>query len=55
MRKKNIENAVKEITDLLKESEQNCDGAAAGYDEGFYSGESNAYSNVLNILEKAMQ
>lgn len=48
----NIENAIKEIEELLKEAEQNCEGAAAGFDEGFYSGECNAYSNVLNILNK---
>lgn len=47
---KNIENTIKEIEELLKEAEQNCEGAAAGYDEGFYSGECNAYSNILNIL-----
>lgn len=49
---KNIEKVIKEIEELLKEAEQNCESAAAGFDEGFYSGECNAYSNVLNILDK---
>lgn len=48
----NIENVIKRIEELLKEAEQNCEGAAAGFDEGFYSGECNAYSNILNILNK---
>ena len=49
---KNIEKVIKEIEELLKEAEQNCEIAAAGFDEGFYSGECNAYSNVINLLDK---
>lgn len=49
---KNIEKVIKEIEELLKESEQYCESAAAGFDEGFYSGECNAYSNVIDILNK---
>lgn len=49
---KNIEKIIKEINKLLEESEQHCENAAAGFDEGFYSGECNAYSNVIDILNK---
>ena len=48
---KNIEKVIKEINKLLEESEQYCESVAAGFDEGFYSGECNAYSNVRNILD----
>ena len=48
----NIENVIKEIEELLKEAEQHCESAAAGFDEGFYSGECNAYSNMIDILNK---
>ena len=34
------------IKQLLK------DNAAAGYDEGWYNGEKNAYNNVLDIIKK---
>lgn len=40
------------IEQLLKESEKYSDNAAAGYDEGWYNGELNAYSKVLDIIEK---
>ena len=40
------------INQLLEESEKYSDNAAAGYDEGWYNGEMNAYSNVLAIIEK---
>ena len=49
---KNIENVIKEIDKLLQEAEHHCESAAAGFDEGFYSGECNAYSNAINILDK---
>ena len=49
---KNIEKVTKEINKLLEESEQHCESAAAGFDEGFYSSECNAYSNVIDILNK---
>lgn len=40
------------IKQLLAESEKYSDNAAAGYDEGWYNGEINAYSKVLDIIEK---
>lgn len=40
------------IKQLLEESEKYSDNAATGYDEGWYNGEMNAYSNVLAIIEK---
>ena len=40
------------IKQLLKESEKYSDNAAAGYDEGWYNGEKNAYNNVLDIIKK---
>ena len=43
---------IKEINKLFEEAEQNCESAAAGFNEGFYSGECNVYSNVINILDK---
>lgn len=46
---------IDEIRALLKESEKNEDSAAAGYDDGWYSGEVNAYSKVLELLEKEEQ
>ena len=55
MKRKNIEKALKEIESLLEESEENISGAAMGFDEGFYTGESNAYSVVLGILEEAIK
>lgn len=48
-------NIIDEIRALLKESEKNEDSAAAGYDDGWYSGEVNAYSKVLVLLEKEEQ
>lgn len=44
-----LKNAIKQ---LLKESEKYSDNAAPGYDEGWYNGEMNAYSNILSIIEK---
>lgn len=40
------------IKQLLKESEKHSNTAAPGYDEGWYNGEMNAYSNILSIIEK---
>lgn len=40
------------IKQLLEESEKYSDNAAAGYDEGWYNGEKNAYNNVLDIIKK---
>lgn len=40
------------IKQLLAESGKYADNAAAGYDEGWYTGEINAYSKVLDIIEK---
>lgn len=55
MKKKSIERALMEIKKLLHESESNLENAACGYDEGCYSGETIAYENVIELLEKAMQ
>ena len=38
--------------ELIDEGGWNLEIAAAGFDEGFYSGECNAYSNVINLLDK---
>lgn len=43
---------IENIKQLLAESEKYSDDAAAGYDEGWYNGEINAYSKVLDIIEK---
>lgn len=48
----NIEKAINEIKKLLEEANKNADNSACGYDEGWYSGEGNAYEVVLEILEK---
>lgn len=46
-----IENIINEIKNLLKESQLNSDNSAAGYDEGWYNGEVNAYEKVLKLLK----
>ena len=48
----NIEKAINEIEKLLEEANNNADNAACGYDEGWYTGECNAYEVVLEILKK---
>lgn len=55
MKKKNIENAIKRIEELMQESQQNSTNAACGYDEGYYNGEVDAYFTALNILKEAIQ
>lgn len=40
------------IKQLLEESEKYSNTSAHGYDEGWYNGEINAYSNILAIIEK---
>lgn len=55
MKKKNIVNAIKQIEGLRKESDDNSEHAAAGYDEGWYVGETNAYDKVLDILKEAIK
>ena len=55
MRKKNIEKAIAQIEDLLKEADAHAEYAADGYDSGWYNGEGNAYETVLTILENAME
>lgn len=52
MKKKNIENVIKELERLYNESSQNCETAASGYDAGFYSGELNAYAEALHIIKE---
>lgn len=41
------------IKQLLAESEKYSNTSAPGYDEGWYNGEINAYSKVLDIIEKS--
>ena len=48
---KYIKEVVDHIKDLLKESERVSENAAPGYDEGWYGGEINAYTNILDYLE----
>lgn len=50
----NVGKIIDEIKGLLEEADKNADNAACGYDEGWYSGEGNAYEKVLEILEKAI-
>ena len=49
----NIESEVsKFLNESLEESAKNSNMAAAGYDEGWYAGEMNAYEKVFNFIEK---
>lgn len=48
---KDIKEVVEHIKDLLEESERVSENAASGYDEGWFSGEINAYTNILDYLE----
>lgn len=49
----NIESEVsKLLNESLEESAKNLNMAAAGYDEGWYAGEMNAYEKVFNFIEK---
>ena len=50
----NIENAINEIKRLLEEANKNSKNAACGFDDGWYSGEGNAYEVVLEILENVI-
>lgn len=45
-----IEKIKKKVSDLMAEAGENCDNAAMGFDEGFYTGEYGAYEKVLSIL-----
>lgn len=47
-----IKSIESEVSKLLEESEKNSNMAAAGYDEGWYVGEMNAYEKVFNLIEK---
>ena len=51
-----IESVESEVSKLLneslEESAKNSNMAAAGYDEGWYAGEMNAYEKVFNFIEK---
>lgn len=55
MKRKPIEKVLQELKQLRDESERNCDNAAAGYDEGFYAGEEDAYRIAIELLEKTME
>lgn len=49
----NIESEVsKLLNESLEESAKKSNMAAAGYDEGWYAGEMNAYEKVFNFIEK---
>ena len=48
----NLEKIIFEIKRCHKAALYNADNAAEGYDKGFYEGEDNAYSIVLDLLEK---
>lgn len=52
---KDIETAIKNIEDLLKESEASSENAATGYDEGWFCGEINAYDKVLDIMKEVFK
>lgn len=52
---KDIENIIKNIEDLLKESEASSENAAPGYDEGWFCGEINAYNKVLDIMKEVLK
>lgn len=43
---------IRQINTLLREAECNSNNAAAGYDEGWYCGEANAYEIVLQLLKE---
>ena len=47
-----IESIESEVSKLLNESLEESNMAAAGYDEGWYAGEMNAYEKVFNFIEK---
>ena len=49
-----LEQAINQIKALKEESLRNADNAAAGYDEGWYVGEDNAYEKVLELLEPVL-
>ena len=55
MNNANIEQAMRDIEYLLKKSEQLSRVAAAGYDDGWYNGECNAYETALELLENAVK
>ena len=49
-----LEQAINQIKALKEESLRKADNAAAGYDEGWYVGEDNAYEKVLELLEPVL-
>lgn len=49
-----FEQAINQIKALKEESLRNAYNAAAGYDEGWYVGEDNAYEKVLELLEPVL-
>jgi hypothetical protein len=50
-----IKEAFNDIKWLLKEAEEHSNNSAYGYDEGWYSGECNAYEIVLEKLESIIK
>lgn len=55
MKRKPIEKVLQELKRLREEADKNCNNAAAGYDEGCYAGEEDAYRIAIKLLEKAME
>ena len=49
-----LEQAINQIKVLKEEALRNADHAAAGYDEGWYVGEDDAYEKVLELLEPVL-
>lgn len=44
-----------DIKHLMKEADEHSRNSAAGYDEGWYNGEENAYEIILEKLENIMK
>jgi len=49
---KKLEKLVNALEKLYQEANENSNNAAAGYDEGFYNGEANAYAEALGLLKE---
>lgn len=45
----------KTVERLREEADEHSNKAAAGYDEGWYNGEENAYSEVLTLLKQVIE
>lgn len=45
------EKLIIELEKMYKESDENSKNSAMGYDEGFYNGECNAISEILELVK----